>query len=171
MEKDLIAVYNTGQTELAALTNKVTETMGVAKANNAAQDELIKNAITGRYEGSQKPGTGGTSFSAIAEAYPDVAKNTELFANVQRVVTTGRDQFKDRQNEMQSRIARFETWKDSGLFKSWAVKQIGFPRDEMVIKVGGTSYRGQDALDKMTEVIGSSESIKAYESGVSDPLL
>lgn len=169
-ESELTEAYNASQIELATTVNKTLESMGIAKVASKSMREIMTDAITGRYDGEMQPGTGGAMFSVITEDYPDITADSERYAHVQRVAEAGRDQFKNSQKNLQARISDFNTWKRTGIIKKQFIKAQGFPTGELTISVGGQSFKGQDALDKMSAVIGSPDSTKAFQTGESGPI-
>lgn len=171
-EQELVAEYKGNQTELSAYTNQVKESLGVANVGNDKVGQILKDAISGRYDGNMQPGTGGSMFSAITEAYPDLTANTAMYAKVQDQVIAGRNQYKNVQNKLIDRARDYETWIQTDFMRSFIVKNVlGAPTDNLKITVGENTFRGQDALDKLSQPIMSSEAIKSYETGVSDPVV
>lgn len=171
-ETALLTTYKTGQANLSTYTNTIIESMGVADAGTEAADTIISNAIKGRYDGNMEPGTGGSMFSAISEAYPDVTANMKQYEKVQTQIEAGRASFEGKQKQMSSQLEDYKNWRDMGLFKSQVVKFLGFPsEDRLAVTVGNETFRGHAALDKMDQVIVSSEARQSYETGVSDPLV
>ena len=171
-EQALVGEYKTNQNELSTYTNQITETLGVADAGSDKLDKILTDAISGRYDGKMQPGTGGAMFSAISEAYPDLTSSTAMYAKVQDQVIAGRNQYKNTQNKLIDRARDYETWIKSDWFRSFIVKNVlGAPTDDLKITIGENTFRGQDALDKLSQPIMSGAAIKAYETGVSDPVI
>ena len=173
-EQALVGEYKTNQNELSTYTNQITETLGVADAGSDKMNKIMKDAISGRYDGNMQPGTGGSMFSAISEAYPDspLVASTAMYAKVQDQVIAGRNQYKNTQNKLIDRARDYETWIQSDFFRSFIVKNVlGAPTENLKITVGENTFRGQDALDKLSQPILSGAAIKSYETGVTDPLI
>lgn len=171
-EQSLVGEYKANQNELSTYTNQVKESLGVADAGNDKVGQILKDAISGRYDGNMQPGIGGSMFSAISEAYPDLTKNTDMYAKVQDQVIAGRNQYKNTQNKLIDRARDYETWIQSDLMRSFIVKNVlGAPTNELKINIGQTTLRGQDALDKLSQPIMSSDAVKSYDTGVSDPVI
>lgn len=171
IESELNATYKDSMAELSSYTQKVQESLGVAELGTGRVQEILVEAVKGRYDGKMEPGTEGSMFSAIQEAYPDLTATSETYSKIQTLVEVGRDSFKNRQMIMSSRIANYETWKKTGLLRSTVVNMLGFPSDDLKVTIGDATYKGEDALDKMNEVIMSTEALGDFESGVSDPLI
>jgi hypothetical protein len=171
-EQALVGEYKTNQNELSTYTNQVTESLGVADAGNDKVGQILKDAISGRYDGKMEPGTGGAMFSAISEAYPDLTANTAMYAKVQDQVIAGRNQYRNTQNKLIDRARDYDTWIKTDFLRSFIVKNVlGAPTDDLKITVGQNTFRGQDALDKLSQPILSGAAIQSYETGVTDPLI
>lgn len=171
-EQALVGEYKSNQNELSTYTNQVKESLGVADIGNDKVGQILKDAISGRYDGNMQPGTGGSMFSAISEAYPDLTANTAMYAKVQDQVIAGRNAYKNTQNKLIDRARDYETWIQSDIVRSFIVKNIlGAPTQNLKINIGETTLRGQDALDKLSQPIMSSDAIKSYDTGVSDPVI
>lgn len=171
-EQALVGEYKTNQNELSTYTNQVTESLGVADAGNDKVGQILKDAISGRYDGKMEPGTGGAMFSAISEAYPDLTANTAMYAKVQDQVIAGRNQYRNTQNKLIDRARDYDTWIKTDFVRSFIVKNVlGAPTDDLKITVGQNTFRGQDALDKLSQPILSGSAIQSYETGVTDPLI
>lgn len=171
-EQALVGEYKSNQNELSTYTNQVKESLGVADIGNDKVGQILKDAISGRYDGNMQPGTGGSMFSAISEAYPDLTANTAMYAKVQDQVIAGRNAYKNTQNKLIDRARDYETWIRSEWDRSFIVKNIlGAPTQDLKIVIGETTLRGQDALDKLSQPIMSSDAIKSYDTGVSDPVI
>lgn len=171
-EQELVGEYKANQNELSTYTNQVKESLGVADAGNDKVGQILKDAISGRYDGKMAPGTGGSMFSAISEAYPNLTANTAMYAKVQDQVIAGRNSYKNTQNKLIDRARDYETWIQSDLVRSFIVKNVlGAPTQNLKITIGENTLRGQDALDKLSQPIMSSDAIKSYQSGVSDPVI
>lgn len=171
-EQSLVGEYKSNQNELSTYTNQVKESLGVADLGNDKVGQILKDAISGRYDGNMQPGTGGSMFSAISEAYPDLTANTAMYSKVQDQVIAGRNSYKNTQNKLIDRARDYETWTQSDIVRSFIVKNVlGAPTQNLKITIGETTLRGQDALDKLSQPIMSSDAIKSYDTGVSDPVI
>lgn len=171
-EQSLVGEYKSNQNELSTYTNQITESLGVADAGNDKVGQVLKDAISGRYDGKMEPGTGGAMFSAISEAYPDLTANTAMYAKVQDAVIAGRNQYKNTQNKLIDRARDYETWTQSDFVRSFIVKNVlGAPTDNLKITIGQNTFRGQDALDKLSQPILSGAAIQSYETGVTEPII
>lgn len=171
-EKSLNAQYLSNQNELSTYVLQFKETMGVADAGNDKLNEILSAAISGRYDGNMTPGTSGSMFSAITEAYPDLTATSASYAKVQDLVISGRNAYKNTQNLLLDKIRDYETWTTSGITRSFMVKNLlGAPTDGLRATVGTQTFKGQDALDKMNQIVLSGEAIKSYDTGTMEPLI
>lgn len=171
-EKSLVAQYQSNQNELSTYILQVKESLGVAEAGSDKLNKILSDAISGRYDGKMEPGTGGAMFSAISEAYPDLTATTASYAKIQDLVVSGRNSYKNTQNLLLDKIRDYDTWTQQGLVRSFIVKNVlNAPTNDMKITVGTNTFRGEDALDKMRQLVLSSDAITSYETGVAEPVI
>jgi hypothetical protein len=170
-EQALSAQYADNQNELSSYISTIKETLGLADRNTDALDRVLADAVKGRYEGdtSAQPG-GGQLFSAITEAYPDLAGVTDAYAKVQDAVSAGRLAYKNQQTKLLDMLRDYETWKNSGFLHSMITGMVGAPSDNLRASVGDDTARGQQALDRMYKIVLTAEGNKAYESGEMEPM-
>lgn len=171
-ENRIVAQYQDNQNELARYILSLNETLGIADRQSETLNTIISDAVQGRYDGALEPGTSGSLFSAIAEAYPDLTATTETYAKVQDFVISGREAFKNQQSKLIDIVNEYKTWTTSDIFRSLVLDTfVGTPTDLMVIEEGGKTYRGQDALDRASRVIITPEVEDIYDSGTQGPLI
>lgn len=172
-EAALVAQYNDNQNELSSYLVTTYEALGIADRQSEELNKILIEAVKGRYDndGSLQPGTGGALFSSITEAYPDLSGNTELYGKVQDQIISGRNAYKNKQTLLTQQIANYNTWRESGLFKSFVVKQLGFPSDRLVVTANGQKVRGEDALDQIATLVLTDEARESYDSGTLDPII
>lgn len=170
-ENALEAQYRSNQNELSTYILTIKESLGIADKGNNKIDEILSGAIQGRYDGNMEPGTGGSMFSAITEAYPDLTSNMEMYSKVQDAVVSGRAAFKNQQNKLLDMISNYENWLQEGLIRSTVVKFIGFPSGTLEARVGDTVYTGQEALTKMKQIVLVKDATVSYETGETAPLI
>jgi hypothetical protein len=170
-EAALSAQYLDTQNVLNNYVAKIREALGVADRNTDALDKVLTDAVRGRYTGdtSAQPG-GGQLFSAITEAYPDLTGVSINYANVQSAVFAGRDAFQNEQSKMLDMVRDYNTWRNSGFIHSAIVGMIGAPSDDLTANNGTDTAHGQTALDRMNDIIRTTEGQNAYETGVMDPM-
>lgn len=172
-ENRIVAAYTDNKNELSKNILVINETLGIADRQSEVLNEILSDAIQGRYDGDLEPGTGGELFSAIAEAYPDLTATTETYAKVQDEVSSQRESFKKHQSKLIDIIQEYKTWTTADLFRTWVLDTFvgGTPTDLMVIREGDRVYRGPDALDKAETIIIVAEVEDIYESGVQEPII
>lgn len=176
IQKDMIAKetalgaqYQDNQNELSTYVVTIKETMGVADKNTEALDTVISNAIKGRYEDGGAA-TNGEMFSAMTEAYPELGEISTSYENVQAAISSGREAHKNKQSKLLDMLRDYDTWRSSGLIKSQMVKMMGAPSDNLVARIGEQSWRGQEALDKMHQIVLVQDAKESYQSGELEPL-
>lgn len=170
-EQRLSAQYQDNQNELSAYISTVKESLGVAESNTAALDEVLANAIKGRYDGDNAAmGQGGAFFSAITEAYPQLDAVSLPYQKVQEAVMSGRMAYKNKQTKLLDMLREYETWKNSGFIHSKMTSMVGAPSDNLVARVGTNTSRGQDALDKMYLIVLDKDTKQAYDTGELEPM-
>lgn len=172
-ENSIVAAYTDNKNELSKNILVINESLGIADRQSEVLNEILSDAIQGRYDGEMQPGTGGSMFSAIAEAYPDLTATTETYAKVQDEVSSQRASFKSHQSKLIDMIGEYKTWTTADLFRTWVLDTFvgGTPTDLMVIREGDSVYRGIDALDKAENIITTPAVEEIYESGVQEPII
>lgn len=170
-EQALSAQYQDNQNELSTYVSTIKESLGVADRNTEALDQVLSDAIKGRYDGetTAEPGT-GQLFSAIVEAYPDLQGVSLPYAKVQDAIFSGRQAYKNTQTKLLDMLRDYETWKNSGFIHSKLVAMVGAPSDNLRAQIGTAVSRGQDALDQMYIIVLAGEAQDAYTSGTMDPM-
>jgi hypothetical protein len=136
----------------------------VAGAQTDAVDRVLKDAISGRY------GTGAgldqnKVFSLLQEAYPDLGKLNDTFANAMAVMTGCQSNFLAKENYMNKLANEFVAWQTG----SWFSRTYGgdqFPNDNLKIVIGTTVHTGADALQIMQRTVLSSDNVNAIETGI-----
>ena len=170
-ENALESQYRANQNELSTYILQFKESLGVADKGSSKLEEVLTEAIKGRYDGKMAPGTGGSMFSAIQEAYPDLTATTQAYAKVQDLVVSGRNSYKNVQNKLLDQIRSYEDWKGTGMIKPMVADMLGFPTNALEARVGDKTYKGEEALDKMKDIVLVKEASQAYETGETAPLV
>lgn len=170
-ETGLSAKYSDCQDNLSNYIAKIKEALGVADRASAALDTVLTDVVKGRYEaGSTANPSGGSAFSAIVEAYPDLSGMTINYEKVQSAIFAGRDGFKRCNTGLLDRIRAYNEWRNSGLIQSKINAIVGAPSDNLEARVGGVTVYGKSALDAMKRLPLTTEAQTAYETGTMDPL-
>ncbi len=171
-EADLNSQYLDNQNYLSDCVLRIRESAGVVKGEAAALDEILTDAVKGRYdEGSSAQVGGGQLFSAIVEAYPDLSALSGSFDNVLAVVNGCRTDFRGKQTQLLDKLKAYDQWRTG----SWTVRHYGdgFPSNNLQARIGNTTpKRGQEALDQMYLIVtvkGNDESFETGETEAEDP--
>lgn len=170
-ENNLERAYKNAQDELSKVTLTVKETAGIADKAGSKIDTIIKDAVTGRYDGAMDAGTGGAMFSAIQEAYPELAANVALYAKVQDAIIAGRLSFSNSQKVLLGEVTSYENWMEQDITRSMVVDMLGFPTDSLEAQIGTNVYHGRDALAKIKTLVLTKDTVTAYETGEVAPLI
>lgn len=163
----LNAQYLNNQNYLSDCITKVNGVAGVAITNAEKTQEILTEAMKGRYDGnsSAQPDKGAL-FSAIAEAYPDLSNVNNQFEKVGNVIVGCRTDYRDQQTLLLSKLESFDKWRKG----SWTARRYAsnFPNDSLVARVGKERFVGDEALKKMYEIVLTEDTVEAYTSGTID---
>lgn len=171
-EAALVAQYQDNQNELSTYVLQFKESMGVAAKGSERLEDILVEAIKGRYDGNMNPGTDGSMFSAIAEAYPDLTATTESYAKVQDHVVSGRNAYKNKQTKLLDMIRDYETWRETDVINSFIIRSwVGVPTDRLKVTVDGETFTGENALNKISQIVLTRDAVDAYTTGEMDALI
>lgn len=171
-ENTLNALYQSNQNELSQYANSFYEQIGVVQAKSDKLDQIIKDAVAGRYDkGSAAVDAvrGGSFFSAVVEAYPNLG-GLDVYDKVVSFVQSGREAFKNKQNVLLDTIRNYDTWRQRGIIHSRMASLAGFPSNRLEARIGTTVLRGQSALDQMKLIVTDAATSKAFQTGQGGPL-
>lgn len=172
-ETTLSAQYSDNQNELSAQTLKIKESLGIADIKSDKMDQILKDAVQGRYQqGSSANGAvdGGKLFSALTEAYPDLA-GLNIYDKLLDTVNAGREAFKNKQTKLLDMARDYNTWLNTGLINKRLISMAGFPGPNLKARVGDRVVTGQAALDEMERIITDADTQKAFTTGTQAPLI
>jgi len=170
-EAALSAEYQSSQLELDTYVKKIKESVGIANLKSDKLDQILKDAVSGRYaDKDMKPGQGGAFFSAIKEAYPDIKGQLDVYDRIIDQVSAGREAFKNKQNELRDQIRNYEVWKNSGLVQSRIIAAMGYPSNNLEACIGKDCIHGPDALARMKVLVTSSETNQSFQTGTDEPI-
>jgi hypothetical protein len=170
-ETGLNAQYLDNQNELSSFKSSFYEQIGVANLKSDKLDKILEDAVKGRYEGKMEPGTGGAMFSAITEAYPNLQGQLDLYDRIVDFVRAGREAYKQKQSKLLDQLRAYDKWRQDGIVRSFIVRNVlGIPSDALEARIGTTVARGQAARDQMYVIVLTSDTKKAYETGVDEPM-
>lgn len=171
-QQTVLTRYSAAQNELSTLIGSVKDSLGVANIKAEKMDQILTDAITGRYEGK---GTASVSeaqivINAIHEAYPDMTP-LDTYDQVITTITAGRQSFKDQQNKLLDMLRDFETFRKAGLVHRQVVKWAGLPDDTLRAAIGQDVVYGTAALERMNRLVLTEGTVEAYETGVMPDLV
>jgi hypothetical protein len=168
-ETQLNAQYLDNQNELSAYKSTIYEQAGIANLKSDKLDQIITDAVKGRYEGKTSAQVGqGQLFSAITEAYPNLDLN--VYDKIVEQIAKGREGYKNKQTKLLGMLQTYDKWRSSGIIQSRLISLAGFPSNTLEARIGTSVKRGADARDQMYLIVLTSDTKKAYETGVDDPM-
>ncbi len=165
----LEAQYVDNQNELSSYILTFNETLGIADRQSQKLNDILLEAVKGRYDGDLE--MGGEMFTVISEAYPDLTSTAETYSKVQDAVIDGRDAYKNKQSKLIDMVRDYEDWLEKGLFKSQLVEFLGFPDDYLEVETASGTLTGEEALDQIKSLVLADEARDAYETGTMEPLI
>ncbi len=168
METQLNSQYLDNQNELSSYVSKFYETIGVANLKSDKMDQILTDAVKGRYEGktSAQPGQ-GQLFSAISEAYPQI--DLTIYDKIVELISQGREAYKQKQTKLLGMLAKYDNWcKRQDIPHKWMVG--GYPTSALEARIGTSVKRGVDARDQMYLIVTTKGTQDAYNTGTQDPL-
>ena len=169
-ETALSAQYQDNQNELSKFQSGFYEMLGVADAKSAKMDQILSDAVKGRYDkGSTAAPTGGQLISAMVEAYPDL-KGLDVYDKILDYVSAGRESYKQQQSKLLDMIREYDTWRRSGLIHKQLVNMSGFPSEDLRAQIGTKAVTGQLALEQMRLIVTTSSTQQAYTTGTMEPM-
>ncbi len=171
-ELSITAKYKAMQASYGQDRLAFTDQIGIAREKRDAMDKILTDAVSGRYN---KPGSpqvdNGKLFSAITEAYPDLA-GLNIYDKIADFVTKMRGKFAQDQAQIAEMIKDYNTWRQTGSFlHPTLVGWAGFPSDALEMQANGNVYRGKDALDRMSRPIIGSDTGQIFDTGVDQPAI
>jgi hypothetical protein len=176
-ETHLTAEYKSNQLELDTYVKGMLEGTQLANVKSDKLRMVLHDAVSGRYGDSKgdinnRNGQGGSFFSAIVEAYPNIQGQMDIYDMLVNRVFAGREAFKQKQQHILNEATGYERWLHTDPIKSWAVRTIiGAPTDLLQANVGkGNTLHGSAALEQMKLVVTSSRTNQSFDSGEEEPL-
>ena len=168
-ETTLSAQYDANRIKLSQIKTTFYSSLDVANLKSDKMDQIIEDAVKGRYDGntSAKPGT-GSLFSAIVEAYPDLSNNLNLYDKIVDFLMTERKEYAQQQTKLRDMIREYDTWRKSGVLHRFWVGLAGAPTDALEAPANGVTLTGEAALQQMKRLVIHSGAQEAYDTGVDD---
>jgi hypothetical protein len=169
-ETQLNAQYLDNQNELGAYISGFYEQVGVANLKSQKMDQILTDAVKGRYDGNASSAQVGRGqlFSAIQEAYPNI--DLSVYDKILNYVQAGRTAYKDKQSKLLDMLRNYDNWRKSGLIHSKLVSMMGFPSGALQAHISATVVTGAAAEAQMYVIVLPSDAAKAYQTGTLDPL-
>ncbi len=173
LETALSAQYQSNQNFLSAYISGFYEQLGLANAKSEKMDQILTDAVKGRYEGNGAESgfnTKGAFFSAMIEAYPNL-DGLNIYDKIVDYVSSQRAGYRNIQDKLLDMLRSYDAWRGEGFIQSQIVKSLlGIPSDRLEARLPGNSIRGVLARDRMYQIVLASQAQKAYETGTMDPL-
>lgn len=167
-QEALNAQYSDNQNRLSEYISSFYEQVGIADRQTDALDEILQDAIRGRYDdGEGGVVSRGTLAAAITEAYPDL--DLSIYERILDFIQEKRTEFRESQTLMLDRIRAFNQWRTTGRFLGQYFRSR-YPDDRLVARTGDEELFGIDALRKMGELVLTGQAVEAFDSGEMDPL-
>lgn len=168
----LSAQWNSMQADYGQFRTGFYDQISIAREKRDAMNKILNEAVAGRYDKGQA-GSGAIDgkalINAVREAYPDLG-GLDIYDKILAYIVKGRNDFATKQSALQAKVAEYNTWKDTGSFLHPVFAGWLFPSDRLVARVGDKTYKGQEALDKMSKVIVGSDTTEIFDSGEDKPL-
>ena len=168
-ETGLNAQYLDNQNELSTYISTFYETIGVANLKSDKLDQILTDAVKGRYDGktSAQPGQ-GQLFSAIVEAYPTI--DLTIYDKIVDFIHAGREAYKQKQTKLLDMLRAYDKWRDSGMVQKRVIRGMGFPSDGLEARIGKTVKHGAEAREQMYLIVLTDSTTDAYGNGHLNPL-
>jgi hypothetical protein len=168
-ETALNAQYLSNQNELGTYISSFYEQLGIANLKSEKLDQILMDAVKGRYEGNNM-GRGGEFFSAITEAYPNL-QGLDIYDRIINHVAAGREAYKGVQNKLLDMLREYDNWRIDGFFQSWIISSVlGVPSEHLEARIGNLVTQGASARDQMYLIVLPSQARDAYKTGNMEPL-
>jgi hypothetical protein len=170
-ETELNAAYLDNQNYLSEYISGFREQVGVASFKADKINQILLDAVRGRYESSGGFAPNGAFFSAIQEAYPDLGKNMDIFDKIVEYVQAKRAEYRGRQSYLLDKLRTYDRFCNSGLLQKIMIKSImGAPTDMLEARIGSSVKKGSAAREQMYLIVLTPDTKEAYETGVMKPL-
>lgn len=171
LELALTARYKEIMTKYDQDRSAALDSINIAGKKRDGLDQLLRTAIEGRkFAGAGGAVDRNAFISAVKEAYPDL-KQLGIYDKIANFVQKIRKSFGDSQAQFAVEIQHYNTWRTTGsLVHPLFVSLVGFPSKTLEIKLGGTTYRGAEALAKMSTIVMSGEAQEIFGTSTDKPI-
>lgn len=172
-ETALTAQYLDNQNELSSFIATFYEQLGIADRKSEQLDRILEDAVKGRYDdtglSAATPNESNDLISAIVEAYPDLS-GLDTYDTIMDTISSGRDAYKQKQTKLLDMLRSYDRWRKQDIIGSVLISIAGHPSSSLRAQVGERIDTGQDALDRMYQIVLTTQAAQAYETGTLDPL-
>ncbi|HEY9784812.1 MAG TPA: hypothetical protein V6D17_05370 [Candidatus Obscuribacterales bacterium] len=171
-ELAMSAHWKNMQTRYGQFRMGMADKLNIAREKRDAINKIIVDAVSGRYDGANQSGKVNEQavISAIVEAYPDL-KGLDIYDQLIKDIQAGREAFAKDQEHMQDMVRSYNDWRSTGsLLHPTFVEWAGFPSDMLEARVGDRIYRGEAALEKMSNIIVGKDTEQIFDSGNDKPV-
>lgn len=170
MESDLMVQYPANMAYLSSYVGGFYEMLGVTNLKSEKMDKILIDSVKGRYEGNGGFSPNGAFFSAIKEAYPDLS-GLNSYDKIIDYSSAKREGYRADQVKLLSMLRNYDNYINSNIVRSLIVKNIfNAPTRRLKVRVGDKEYIGQDAIDKMLQIVLVEGVTESYETGKMKPL-
>ena len=168
-ETKLSAQYLSNQNYLSAYISGFYEQLGVANLKSEKMDEILIDAVKGRYD-DEGFSSKGAFFSVIVEAYPNIA-GLNIYDKIADYVAGGREGYRGIQDKLMDMLRAYDKWRQEGYIRGWIISTIiGVPTERLVAKIGDTTMTSSDARNKMYQIVLTPKAVEVYKNGRMEPL-
>lgn len=171
-ETSLSAQYQSNQNYLSAFISGFYEQVSVVQAETDALNQILFDAVRGRYDGEGGGFDVGSSFfTGVAEAYPEASTQQllENWAKIQDYISSQRAGYRNKQDKLLDMLRAYDNFRKEGIIRHMIVGMY-FPSDTLEARTNEETVTGDEARDKMYTLVLTSEATEAYESGEMAPL-
>ncbi len=166
-ETQVSGTYKQCADQLSQRIEAFYEGLGIAKDKTGAIDKIVSDVIAQRGSLSQ-----AALVQAITEAYPDLGSNLNIYDTVLEQVNAQRAAFHGCQQGLIDQLAAFQRKIHDDIIGQFAANLFNLPDENLVAQNGnGPALYGKDALAKMAELVVTSSTSGAYDTGHLDPLV
>lgn len=169
-ETSLSNQYLSNQNYLSNFTSGFFEKMGVANLASDKMKEILVETMKGRY-GDKGFSSQGAFFSAVKEAYPDIAHNMKLYAKIISHIESGRTGYRQIQDKLADMLRVYDKWRADGYIQSWIIAHVlNSPSENLKARIGTDVAVGPAALERMYTIVLTKGTKDAYKTGEMEPL-
>ena len=171
LETQISAQYQANQAQRSAYANGLIEQLDLADKKTDRLRSILQDAISGRY-GNGGLGKGSPMFLALAESYPDLTQNMNIYDTIAAYVQDKRTAFANDQVKLRDLVRRYDNLREGGGFINPIRFDIaGVPTNNLCAQIGSQSVCGEQALPQIKTLLTDQGTRDAFETGDDKPLL